>query len=252
MSSESDPFFFPSGGQGVLLIHGYLSSPAEMRPLGEYLAQAGLTVLGIRLTGHGTRPEDLEDVHWQAWVADVQAGLETLRARCEQVSLAGHSLGGALALYTAAQTPVERVVAYSAPDGALAETPPLVLAEPLSHLLSMLPKIGSDVRDPAARREHLTYPRIPVKSAAQVAALLTHLDEVLPLITAPTLLIYARQDRVIPATSAAHIARRLNAPHRLLWLERGGHRVVIDYDREKAWAATRAWLSGEGIGAETE
>jgi len=251
MESGSESFFFPAGEQGVVLVHGYLSSPSEMRPLGKYLAQAGLTVLGVRLAGHGTQPEDLEDVHWQTWVADVQQGIETLRARCKQVSLAGHSLGGALVLYTASQTPVERVVAYSAPDGTLAETSPLVLAKPLSHLLSMLPKIGSDVRDPDV--QHFTYQRIPVKSAAQMAALLEQLNDALPLIVAPTLLIYARQDRVIPATSAEQIAQRLNALHRLLWLERGGHTVTIDYDREKAWEATRAWLLGEeGLEAETQ
>jgi hypothetical protein len=49
--STAEPFFFPGGPIGVLLVHGFTGSPKEMRWMGEYLAQDGFTVLGIRLPG---------------------------------------------------------------------------------------------------------------------------------------------------------------------------------------------------------
>ncbi|MFP4344755.1 MAG: alpha/beta hydrolase [Anaerolineales bacterium] len=32
-------------------------------------------------------------------------------------------------------------------------------------------------------------------------------------------------------------------PHEILYLEEGGHTVVLDRGRRKAWAAARAWLA---------
>jgi len=237
-----EPFFFPGGEPGVLLIHGYLTAPDEMRPLGEALAQAGMTVLGIRLRGHGTRPEDLAGVRWQDWIEDARVGLAQLRRHCSQVSVTGLSLGAALALYVAAQEPVERLVVFSAPDRKLAHLMPQSLLKLAARTLHTLPKIGSDIRDPQARREHFTYQQIPLKNVSQLPALLQQVDAALPDIKAPTLLVQARHDRVVPPRTALRIAARLGGPHRILWLERGGHTVVLDQSREIAWQAARDWL----------
>lgn len=43
---DLNPFFFEGGPTGSLSIHGFSGSPPEMRPMGEYLAQKGLTVRG--------------------------------------------------------------------------------------------------------------------------------------------------------------------------------------------------------------
>ena len=49
----AEPFFLPgSGKSGVLLIHGFTGTPAEMVLLGEYLQQQGYSVLAVRLCGH--------------------------------------------------------------------------------------------------------------------------------------------------------------------------------------------------------
>ncbi len=47
--------------------------------MGEHLAASEMTVLGIRLRGHGTRVEDMQGVRWQGWVEDVSEGLAELR-----------------------------------------------------------------------------------------------------------------------------------------------------------------------------
>ena len=243
-SALTDPFFFPGGEPGVLLIHGFLTAPGEMRPLGEHLAAAGMTVSGIRLRGHGTKPEALAKVPWQDWLADVEAGLAALRQHCARVSIAGLSLGGALALHAAARNPVERIVTFSAPDSKLARHPLLKLAKVGAHIIRYIPKIGSDVRDPEARRAHFTYTKIPLHSVLQIAALMKTIDAQLPRITAPTLLVHARHDLVIPAKTPQRIAAKLGGPARIFWVEHGGHTVVMDYDREIVFAQTQAWLSG--------
>ncbi|NBD35424.1 MAG: alpha/beta fold hydrolase [Chloroflexi bacterium] len=117
-SPDTSPFFYPGGERGVLLVHGYLTSPQEMRPLGAYLADSGLTVLGVRLAGHGTHIDAMDTVTWRDWVRSVEEGLARLRQTCTHVSLVGLSMGAALALYVAAQTPVERLILYAPPMAA--------------------------------------------------------------------------------------------------------------------------------------
>lgn len=246
LSLSSAPFFFPGGEPGVLLIHGYLTAPDEMRPVGEVLAAAGATVLGIRLSGHGTTPADLEPVRWPEWVADGCAGLAELRRTCRRVSVAGLSLGGALSLYLAAHEPVERVVAFSAPDGALIRRFPVPWARPAARWLRFIPKIGADVHDPAARRAHTTYHQIPLRSVCQLLDFLQALDGALPQVTAPTLLVHARHDRVVLPATAPRIAARLGGPTKICWLSRGGHTVTLDEDRAAACEAARDWLMENG------
>jgi len=239
----TEPFFFPGDEPGVLLIHGFLTAPDEMRPLGEHLAAAGMTVNGIRLRGHGRAPEDLENVSWLDWLADVEAGIAELRQHCRRVCVAGLSLGGVLALHAAAHHAVERVVTFSAPDSALARHPLLGLAKVSSRFVRFIPKIGSDVREPEARRAHFTYTRVPLHGVLQIATLMETIDAHLPRITAPTLLVHARHDLVVPPTTAERIAAQLGGPSRIFWVEHGGHTVVMDYDRAAVFAQTQAWLT---------
>ena len=251
LSSGHDPtapFFFPGGALGVLLIHGYLTSPAEMRPLGEYLAAEGMTVLGIRLRGHATVPQALDDVPWEAWAEDVRAGLARLREVCSRVSITGLSLGGALALYAAARHPLARVVAMATPDHNVVHRIPVRWIDRVARVIPALPKLGSDVRNPAGlgsasgQRARFTYDQVRLKSVVELVEFLDGMDVVLPHVHAPTLLIHARQDRVVPPASAERIAQRLGGPVKLHWLARGGHPLLDDYDRHKAFVATRDWL----------
>ena len=50
---EHEPFFWEAGEPAALLVHGFPGTPAEMRPLGEVLHEAGWTVHGVLLPGFG-------------------------------------------------------------------------------------------------------------------------------------------------------------------------------------------------------
>lgn len=85
--------------RGVLLTHGLTDSPYFMRPLAEFYVQNGFRVMAILLPGHGTRPGDLLDVHWQEWVKTVAYGVDRLAEEADEVYLAGFSAGGALSVF---------------------------------------------------------------------------------------------------------------------------------------------------------
>ena len=112
---SAEPFFFPGASTvatgtshttGVLLAHGFTGAPKEMRWMGEYLAQEGYPCLGVRLAGHATCPEDMIRSTHADWLASVEDGYHLLRGVCEQVVLAGLSMGGVLSLISATRLPV--------------------------------------------------------------------------------------------------------------------------------------------------
>ena len=87
--------------KGVLLIHGYLAAPEEMRLFADYLNRNGYTTYGVRLRGHGTSPGDLSIRNWEEWNESVKRGYVVLKNSVRKVAIVGFSTGAGLALYNA-------------------------------------------------------------------------------------------------------------------------------------------------------
>lgn len=95
------PFLLSHGrktAKAILMVHGLSDSPYYMRSLAEIFYDAGYNVVAVLLPGHGTRPEDLLNIRLKQWKQEVALGLEVAGQLGEEVSLAGFSTGGALAL----------------------------------------------------------------------------------------------------------------------------------------------------------
>ena len=120
-TADANWYFLKSknkSAEAVLLIHGFLASPAELRSLGERLHTQGYHVLGVRLKGHGTSPWDLRSRSWQDWMHSVQRGYDIIKAYSQVVHIVGFSTGGLLALRHAENNPnrrIKTVVSVSAP-----------------------------------------------------------------------------------------------------------------------------------------
>jgi alpha-beta hydrolase superfamily lysophospholipase len=86
---------------GALLIHGLTDSPYSMRRLAGILQEQGISVLCLRMPGHGTVPGALTEVAWEDWMAAVRVGARHVRARAGKgrpFFLIGYSSGGGLAV----------------------------------------------------------------------------------------------------------------------------------------------------------
>lgn len=102
----NQPYYFPgTNGKGVLLVHGWTSTPYEVRRLGKYLNENGYTAMGIQLKGHGTVPKDLENVKWTEWLEDIKKAYEELKTKCDKIYIAGTSIGSNLAVQFAIENP---------------------------------------------------------------------------------------------------------------------------------------------------
>ena len=192
----AEPFFFPGGPTGCLLVHGFTGTPKEMRWLGEHLASQGYAALGVRLAAHATRPEDMIRARWRDWLTSVEDGWNLLSGCCERIFVIGLSMGGMLALTFAARFPVAGVVAMAAPHH-IPPDPRLPFIKPLSVLKPFMPKGRSNWYDPQAYEQHADYPVEPTRAYIELRDLMVVMRAALPQLTAPALLIYSKYDQTV-------------------------------------------------------
>jgi carboxylesterase len=230
-----DAFYIEGGSIGCALLHGFTAAPREMRALGRYLNEGGVTVHGVRLAGHGTRPEDLARTTWRDWYASAFDAVRSLRARCTKVFAGGLSLGGALSLLLGARGEVDGVISIAAPLRPFDAR--LKYARFLAPFRRYTPKGLADLHDPDAQAGHADYLRIPVRAAANLYMLTRVLERELPRVRVPVLFLHARLDRVVPPADSQRAFERVSAiDKRLVWLDRGGHIATEDYDKEIVFA----------------
>ena len=233
----AEPFFFPGNKIGCLLVHGFTGAPKEMRWMGEYLASQGYTILGVRLAGHATQPEDMRRMNWQDWASSVEDGYHLLRGMVDHVFVIGLSMGGILSLRFAAYHPISGVVSLSTPY-ALPDDPRLPYIKILSHLMPWLKQSPSDFHNLEANKDHICYPYYPTRAVIQLRDLLVEMRRSLPQVIVPALLIYSRQDKSVVPPNADKIYAALGCNQKqLLWVENSGHVIPREPDRHIAFKA---------------
>ena len=229
------PFRFDAGPVGALLQHGFSGSPASMRPMGRWLADRGISVVGPRLPGHGTSWENLEGTTWQDWERESEAALLELTGRCNAVIAVGLSMGGAMTLHLAAKYPakVNGVVAVN-PD---VRRPELALA-PVVRLFTRTSKgVGNDIKKPG--QDEIVYDRVPLKAAIQLGKFYRNVQRELPSVRQPLLVFSSREDHVArPANSRYVMQHAGSAQKELVPLTNSYHVATLDYDAELIFERT--------------
>ncbi|HZK55502.1 MAG TPA: alpha/beta fold hydrolase [Desulfosporosinus sp.] len=191
-----EPFYFPGKRVGCLLIHGFSGAPAEMRFMGERLAEAGWTVLGILLSGHGTTPEQRAETSWEDWAKDVEVGVKELRKSCDTVIGIGLSMGGLLALHLATLGLVDGIVAMNAP---------MVAGE-----------------------------NLPVDALISLDRAINQVGRKLDMVKCPALLMQSMKDRTVNPISVNIIENKIQQvrPTVILW-GKSGHILTLGAEREE-------------------
>jgi esterase/lipase/1-acyl-sn-glycerol-3-phosphate acyltransferase len=205
-SKEKDvgkPFLIKgtSRNLGVVLIHGYMAAPLEVRELADYLGRRGLWVYAPRLRGHGTSPDDLAIRSYADWVASVETGYAIISNICEQVVVGGFSAGAGMALDLAAR--VKDI------KGVFAVCPPMRLKDFSSKFVPAVDvwnRLMERVRLDGAKKEfvenfpenpHINYFRNPVSGVLELERFMESLEKKLPAIDMPALVIQSLGDPVV-------------------------------------------------------
>ncbi len=95
----------PQARGAALLLHGLSDSPYSLRSLAGLLYKRGMSVLTMRLPGHGTAPSGLLRSDHLDWMAAVRLGMRHLAGELDEgqpLFIVGYSNGAALAVEYAA------------------------------------------------------------------------------------------------------------------------------------------------------
>jgi esterase/lipase/1-acyl-sn-glycerol-3-phosphate acyltransferase len=186
---------------GIVLSHGYMAAPLEVRELAEYLGLQGFWVYVPRLKGHGTSPEDLATRSYQDWRASVDQGYAIISSICKHVVAGGFSTGAGLAL--------DLAVRVKAVAGVFAVAAPMRLKDfsaRFAPAVDMWNRLMERARQVGAKKEfvenkpenpHINYLRNPISGVVEVDRLMDALEPKLPDLNVPSLVVQSRRDPVV-------------------------------------------------------
>jgi carboxylesterase len=234
-----------SGKLGVLLLHGYTSSLDTVNGLVPTLERQGRPYRMPILRGHGTHQRDLRGVTWRDWYADASAALDDLRRETDRAVVVGLSMGGLVA----AQLGIDRAADLA---GVALVAPAFAFANPLAPFSGLLRRVvpyapaPRSVYDPDVYRRLTNYPQVEASSFASLYEYSRIMSRRVAELRLPLLVIASRRDQVIPPRAIEAMLQRVGTPpaqREVRWLEQSGHDILMDMERETAFAAIGDWLA---------
>ena len=150
-------------------------------------------------------------------------------------------MGGLLALALSAQLPVWKTVSLSAP---------IDLYDKRAHYVDMFRLFRTYA--PKKRRRFadvddcytVAYESTPLACVKSLLQLIRHVQRLLPQVQAPLLVMQGRREHTVRPRSALHIYEQSGSLQKeLVWLEKSGHLVTLDVERELVFAQVKAFLT---------
>lgn len=249
---------WPENGRsraGVLLMHGYMAAPMEMREVGKSVCEQGYHCHGVRIEGHGTAPRNLSDTSWEEWLLSVQAAFIRMKCQHERVYLVGFSMGGLLALMKASEL-------GRAADGVVAINPALRLKDGragLSGAALLWNGVLQNLRIEAGKLEYvenepanpeINYTRNYVRGVHQLGLLISQCERALPGVSCPLLVLQARRDPVVDSAGVEIIKRKVSSDSAsYVSLKADSHMVVTDEHRHDVCVHVCHFLNTLELGA---
>ncbi len=211
------PFLARGSGRdmGVVLAHGYMAAPLEVKALATYLQKQGFWVYAPRLKGHGTTPDDLALRSYGDWLASLEAGYAVVSNICRRVVIGGFSTGAGLALHLASRV--------NGAAGVFAVSAPMRLNDlgaRFAPALDAWNRLMDKFSGGAAKKEfvennpenpHINYFRNPIAGVRELERLMEALEPLLPDINIPTLVVQSDGDPVVNPKGSKQIFRKVGS-----------------------------------------
>jgi esterase/lipase/1-acyl-sn-glycerol-3-phosphate acyltransferase len=223
------PFF---ADKGVILIHGYMAAPEEIKVLADEMYKKGYAVYGVRLRGHGTSPEDLAGRSWQEWYDSVNRAYVVMKNSVRQFAIAGFSTGAGLALLQASYKgkKLKGVISISAPLKLQS------ISSRLSSAVVLWNRFLDKIHVEAGRMEfvknepenpEINYLRNPIHGVRELEKLMIQVEGRLKYINIPALIIQGSHDPVVNPKSADEILSRIEfRDKKLVMISSNRHGIV--------------------------
>lgn len=236
-----------ASGRSLLMLHGFGDTPQTLRYLASRLQAAGFTVHVPLLPGHGRGLRDFAAASADDYACLARSELDRIRETSEWVGVVGLSMGGAIAAQLAAECAEVRTLVLLAPY----LTPPasVALVGRTAPLLALaVPYLGrrggdASVHDPVAREASYAYGLFPPRAVRALCVTAAAGRRALSSITAPTLVVYSREDNRIPFALAETATAGLRGPTERRWVTGCGHVITVDYCRDTVAALVLDFLA---------
>ncbi|NIQ11940.1 MAG: alpha/beta fold hydrolase [Gammaproteobacteria bacterium] len=199
------PFYIcPEGAEtATLLVHGFTATPWEMRPLAEFLAEANIASLAVRLPGHGTSPEDLANCTWEDWSKSIEEGHQVLQQDFQTIYGMGMSTGCLLLLNLATALKFKGLVLFS---------PYLQILHKLAPYAGLLRWFKPyHVKSTDSHLENRYYNRRPLVGIHQINRLIKVVKTQLPEIACPIMAFNGEADETIAIDSSRDLMQSLGS-----------------------------------------
>lgn len=234
-SLSGEPFFMkPRKSKrleiGILLIHGFPASPAEMKPLGEFLHGEGFTVYGVRLKGHGTSPSDMEQTPWKKCIESIEQGYKALSINCKKIVVIGFSIGAVIALDLAEQLRenICCVVSISASievEGI--DSISLMVSARMEKFIRLVPGVKAKFIEWETDSPEINYRSVPLQRLVDIKNYIEQIKGKLKEISGPMLIIQAIQDPLVKQHSAEFVYETISSKTKeIYWHDSNKHIIV--------------------------
>jgi carboxylesterase len=227
----SEPISYVSKSDiGILISHGFTSTPDSFRYIANRLGEAGFNVEVPRLSGHSSRWQDLNNTKYEDWINDLKSALAALRKRADKIFVMGLSMGGTLALRLAQLNP--DIIGVIVINHAIFLGNPAVFLVPLLRfIIKSTPAIAGDIKDPSAKE--LAYDRSPTEGVYQMTRLIKKVKKDFGLIKMPSLIFKSRDDHILPVKNATYTYSKIPSNDKeLIWLDNSYHVATMDFDKD--------------------
>ncbi len=235
--------FQPKKDHVVMLLHGFISSPVIFHDLIKELEENQIDYQAPLINGFGIkRIQLLFSLTEDEWIRQVTEMYDVLSSQYENVSVIGHSLGGALALYLSQIRPVAHLVLiapaifpsksqkihnFLAKNSILFRIVPWILP-----LLPVLDRVRDSLDEKALEKYYL-YPVAPTRGAFNVLRLQSRID-----VTKASYqtfdLFYGANDMAVDGEKIWDHLKVNNIVHRLHRFDYTGHNPLIDKEGDLA------------------
>jgi len=256
-----------AGEHAVLLLHGLVGSPLEMRYLATMLHRSGYSVHVPHIPGYG-HGETATD--WRKWHGYASAAFDKLKREYRTVSVSGLCVGAVLALSLAVEKSRD-IAALSLLSTTLAydgwSIPWYRFLLPLGYYTPLRYTYTYPEREPYGLKNELLRKRIalamqqeslteigassiPMNHIYQTTRLIRHVKRNMHTVEAPALVVHAIDDDTASVKSADFVVDHIGSRDvRKVILNDSYHIVTMDNERELVARETRDFFR-EQIGSE--
>jgi len=227
-------------------VHGFTSTPYDVRACGKYLADRGIAAQGVLVAGHGTTPEDLSKTNADDWLSSIKKSYYDLKKKHPIVFALGISLGGNFLTILSNELDFAGFIFVGMPLKFRHEKSYRVLYYTFRALgIHYQKKWYQKSLDPQIRRQRPNYRSIPLSTGPEVLKAINLSRNFLPSVNKPVLAIQSTTDHAVDKKAISELIEKVSTNDvEVFWVKDRYHVVLIDHGKEEVFEKIYSFISG--------